>query len=365
MRITHYLAVALTVIVGTTSTPLLQAQDADLPELTVSKTSQVGFGGSLGTVMNLVGAGDPTSETTMLSAESLTMRTDRDDTSTVIRYSDLQVTSIDHDDRSYFTYNLAEMMRAAPIGGGSAGGTEPRDDSEADVEYDIRFSIETPGERKEVANEMVDRVVMRVSAVPVSAKDQDVDELPTYELVSELWVSEDFVGNQAMRRISEAAAEQIRQTPFGGMDPDTLRQVFTQNENFRSAFEEKEVELHRLGAMPFEQTMAFASVPAGAEFDLDAALSGPLAEGVSAGAIARQGASQAVRGALGRVGGLFGRGRDDDDATRDEPPAGQSVILRVHEMITEVTLGALPPGWSIPPDEYEEKESPYAALGGR
>ena len=363
MRIVRHIGITLIVILAITAASLLHAQDGGLPELTVSKSSQVGFGGSLGTVMNLVGAGEPTSETMMISAESLTVRTDRDDESTVIRYSDLHGTSIDHDDRSYFTYNLADMMRAAPIGSGSTGGTEPPNDSEADVEYDVRFSVETPGERKEVAREMVDRVVMRVSAVPVSAKDQNVEELPTYELVSELWVSEDFVGNDVMRRIGEAAAEQISQTPFGGMDPDTLRQVFTQNESFRSAFEEKEVELQRLGAMPFEQTMAFTSVPPGAEYDLDAALSGPLAEGISAGDLARQGAGQAVRGALGRVGGLFGRGRNDD--VKDEGPTAQSVILRVHEVITEVSLGALPHGWSVPPDEYEEKESPYAALGGR
>ncbi len=361
--------IAKLVLVGQALAWPLFAQNPDDFQMTRSTTME--FGGSLGTLMRFVpGLDEEQTETLSIDGVRAISRTDTGETSTIFDYDNGAILVADHEDRSFYRFTFEEMLAAASMGSPLTGpdATEtPPEAQDAEVEYEVSLTVDRPGDSKVVGNTSTELVRMIVRADPVSARDVDPEQLPSYAMVSDLWMAEDGPAAEAQQRIAEAAARMMGDQSQLRDQGAALNQAFQMNQALRESYEEMAEELSEVEGFPLEQTMAFVTLMPEAELDLEAALTEDIAgDDVDFSALAQQGAASAVESAvrsrLGGLGGLFGGGGDDPPEEPETETLQQAVIVRVTETTQSITRGPLPSGWFGPMEGYEERESPFSEL---
>jgi hypothetical protein len=336
--------------------------------VTLSRTIE--FGGSLGVIARFVpGIDEEQAETLSIDGARPVSRVDAGETSTIQDFGVGEIVVLNHEDESFYRFTFAEVLSSVSSGAAFAG-TQPEqpmpEAEDGDVQYEVSVSVERPGRSREVGGAPTDLVRVFVRADPVRAQDVDPEELPSYVMVMDSWMAEDHPGAEAQRRLGEAAAEAFGEQAAFQDAGQGMAQALQMNLALRESYGEMVEELSQISGFPMEQTMAFVALMPDADLDLDAAMTGPIAgPDIDFGALARQGAVDAVQSAvtrgLGGLGGLFGGGRNDDP----EPPAAdapqQAVIMRTTETMVDFTTGPLPADWFAVPAGYEERASPFAA----
>ncbi len=346
----------------------LNAQELKAKEFELLESTWMEFGGSLDFIMGLMGANDGQTQRLMVSGGLSTVRTDdmkdgRPDKSNIVEFSSGMISVIDHDDESYFTYNIADVFAGGPFALG--GQTQPAqyeepEQQDAGAEYDVRITFASPGGSKPLLDYLAEQLWMTITATPTRAPEgMSLDSMATFIMLTESWVAEDFPGNTAMAEISEEAAAHLSKSV--GLDRDAMGQAFSQNPQFANAFEQNQEELEKLRNMPLEQRSVFVSLPPGAEFNPDSALYGSMGELKIdiAGAVV-SGAKNAITGGIGRRLGRFGRRREPEPEPEPPPaPPTQTLMFRVHKLVNNFVFGSLASGWNTVPNTYELKESPF------
>ncbi|KPJ96588.1 MAG: hypothetical protein AMS18_00605 [Gemmatimonas sp. SG8_17] len=338
--------------------PALLAE-ASAQHVRYSSVSTVELGGSFGRVMQLVpGFGDPVRET--MSITSTHMRTDEPDHSSIMNAEDGTITYLDHEAKTYWTMNFAEMLAGLTGGMVNPAGqaAEPAAQEEAatqgdSVHYEVHVSTDRTGRTERVAGYEAEQVFLTVE-IKGEARSEAGDSTIEGSLytLSELWLSEEFPGHEAEQAFQQAWAEQVMQ----GFDVPQesardMEAVYAQDPRLREGIEQMAEQLKELRGTALKTVAHFVVVPEGVEFDREAVLrDADRSLGEDVGAAAARGA---VAGARRRLGGLLGgRNRDEED----EPELKQAVVMRVKTEVLDVDLAALPPDLFQPPGDYTERQ---------
>jgi hypothetical protein len=316
--------------------------------------SQAEFGGAVGRMIKLSGAGDPITEVTYIKGNRL--RTDDDEkSSTITDFDDGVFTWLNNEAKTYYTMSIADMTAAAQqMAAGymaDSSGQQQAAESEPQVSYDIRASTEKTGKKQKFHGSQAAQVLITVEIEATEVnEEQDSTLAGTMVLLSDQWMSTEFPGYEAMQRI-EANWQQVWQVNSAGADASGMDQASKTDPRIGAALEKLAEELKGLEGIALKSTTHFIVVPPGAEFDRDKALkdADKSLAGDAAGAAANEAARSAQGAVSGITGGLFGR-------KPKEPKPEQSTIVRVKSEVTDVQTAMLQDDlFKAPPDYTEAK----------
>ena len=344
------------------------------------------YAGALGTMMGAFGAEDPTESATWMQ-EGM-MRTDDGRTSHVTNMLDGTFLVIDHENRTYFRSSFAEMMEwanqmsadmggdmaARPTGDAAAASGAPASSDGATsedprVEADFSFDADRTGERRSFGEWEAERLILTMN-IEFTAEDDDgsMQEAGDMVMVTELWISEDFPSASDMMADALADGDMPWLTDMTERDSG-MEQIMATNPQVGTALARMQEEMDGLDGTTLESTAYVVVVAPGQELDRDAVLAmtgQPLSEGMgavagrAAGNAARDAAADAARSAAGRLGGLFGRKKEEPE--EPEVPA-QSILTRVTTRVIDIEAGPFAAEVFEVDPTYTEQPAPWATGG--
>ena len=345
------------------------------------------YAGTLGTMMGAFGAEDPTESETWMQ-EGM-MRTDDGRSSTVTNLLDGTYLVIDHEERTWFRTSFAEMMdfanqmsadvagdmaanppsdaparAGAPDASDEAGSEEPR------VEADFTFDADRTGDRRSFGEWEAERVILTMN-VEFTAEDDEggMQDAGDMVMVTELWISEDFPSASALMADALAEGDVAWLGAMDERDTSGMDQIMAANPQVGTAMERMQEEMEGLDGTTLESTAYVVVVAPGQELDRDAVLAmtgQPLSEGMgtvagrAAGNAARDAAADAARNAAGRLGGLFGRKKEEPE--EPELPA-QSILSRITTRVIDIEEGPFEPAIFEVDPTYTEIPAPWGTGG--
>lgn len=301
--------------------------------VTVSKAEMAG---AMGMVARMApGALDETRVTT--SMQGLFVRSDEGTaTSTIMDLAEGRYTFLNHEERTYYTLTLAEMMAQAQgamgaVAGGGPGSGGPE------------LKVERTGQTRSFDGYTAEQLLLLVEPGPMEGGGSGAEGAMATAFLTEVWVSRDFPGHEAFRRAQEAAATGAMGAAGGfAVDPAMMEASMRLAE-----------EMKGLDGVPVRTVTSFVMVPPGATFDKAAVLAAadqPL-ESPSLAGMAAGGARDAARQALG---GIMGRRRQQEQPQEAAGPATQSITMRVTQIVQDVRVADIPAARFQVPAGYRE-----------
>ena len=307
----------------------LLAVPATAQEVAYTTVTRGEFGGSIGQMMQMIpGANDPIRETTFIKGALL--RTDTDESSTIVNSVEGILTTLQHDERTYFSLSMEEM---AQMGAAMAQGMMGQQGAQGLGEqpsFESQFSTDRTGRTQEIGGYTAEEVLMTIEMIS-GAAGMEGEEASTMVLFTQLWLSSEVPGYEAYKEAQAAMGEQFMRGGGGGMAA-----AFASDPRMQEAFEQNKGALGDLEGLALKTVSTFVTVPAGMEFDAEAILAGmdePLAsgEGMDAGA--------AAAAAMKSLGGMFGRrGQEEED---EEGPQVQSIMMRTISTIEDIRTSGI------------------------
>jgi hypothetical protein len=356
-------------------TPTLEESHAAGQDLAYTTVTRGEFGGALGTLMRMVpGAQDPTRETVYMKGSL--MRTDEGTTSTIVDFGEGRFTHLDHDQKNFYTFTLAELqaemagaMEEARAAQAEAAPEGPAA-QEPEVTFDVRLSTDRTGRRMSFDGYSAEQVLMVVEVVPRSTDPSaQQEEAGTMILFNELWLSSDFPGLAAIRDAQAQAAQEMMEGVQAGL-ATALQQAFASDPRMQEAFERSAQEVEEMDGLAVRTVSSFVLLAPGVELDRDAVLASvdqPLSAGAGeaiAGAAAA-GARDAARGAVrGITRGVLGRRQQEEAPAEPEAGPSQTIVMRTTSVVEEVGTQTLSPELFRPPAEYTERKPHWAGDPG-
>lgn len=296
--------------------------------VTVSKPEMAGAMGMMARMAP--GAMAETRVTT--SVEGNFVRTDdADRTSTILDWAEGRFTFLNHEDRTWYSMSLDEMMSQATMGASAMSG-------EAGSMPDIQ--VERTGRTQEIEGFTAEQVLMFV--IPPPADEEEATEgAPTMAVVVDMWLSKDFPGHEAFTRAQEAMAGQAGAGMSG---------AFAMDPAMAEAGQRIAEEMKGMEGVPVRTVTSMVMVPPGSTLDRETLLAEadkPLGAAGPAG-----GGLDAARQALG---GMLGRRRQQQAPPDDSAvAAGPSVCMRITQVVEEVRVGSIPEDRFQVPAGYQE-----------
>ena len=352
----------------------LALETAQAQGVSYTTISRGEFGGSLGTIMSMVpGAQDESRET--VHVQGSLMRTDSDETSTIVNAGEGRFILLQHEPKTFFSYTMEEMMAAMSARMGQVEADEAQMEAEEGAEeaqpsFEVKVSTERTGRTMDVGGYAADQFLMIVEMIPTDHETQETaTESGRIVILTEMWMSRDVPGWEALQEAQAEMAEQA--VGAAGMDAfaQGLQQAFASDPRMEQAFRENAEAMKEMEGMAVKTVTSFVSVAAGKEFDADQVLAmvdQPLSTGmgeVAAGA-AKEGAKEAARGAVrGLTRGLFGRKKEEPKEEAPPEPA-QTIIMRTTSLVQDIRTGPLPDDLFQPPADYQETDPPWKGAGG-
>lgn len=304
--------------------------------VTYVTVSKVEMAGAMGMVARMApGALDETRVTTFM--QGLFLRSDEGTaTSTIMDLAEGRYTFLDHEERTYHTLTLAEMMGQAQgaMGGVAGGGSESGSPE---------LKVERTGRTQRFDGFTAEQVLLLMEPAEGQGAGPGAESAVATAFLTEVWISRDFPGHEAFRRAQEAAATGTMGAGGGfAVDPAMMEASMRVAE-----------EMKGLDGVPVRTVTSFVMVPPGAAFDKDAVLAAadqPL-ESPSLAGMAAGGARDAARQALG---GVMGRRRQQEQPQEAAGPATQSITMRVTQTVQDVRVGDVPAERFQVPAGYRE-----------
>lgn len=322
------------------------------------------FGGMLGTLMQMAPEAQEEIRETVYIKGSL-MRSDHGETSTITDMASGQYTLINHEDRTWFTMNMEDM--AAQVGNMEGeweeeAPAEEGPDEMPDVE--VRVSIDRTGNTQRFDGYSAEQVFMIMEVIPITEEArQSAQTTGNMVVFTELWLSEDFPGMEALEAArAEFTEGGISDQGAGGYNAG-LQQAFAQDPRMREAFEKNMEEMSQLRGIPVKTVTSMVMVPTDQAFDAEAVVAAsdePLSAGAGGllGQAAGAAASGAAREAMGRVSGMFGRRNREEKKPAEAAPA-QSIFMRITSLLEDVQTSGVPDSVFQPPADYTEGSPPW------
>jgi hypothetical protein len=295
--------------------------------------------GAVGTAMRVAarlgGASLETVETTSIKGRR--MRTDSDDSSTIVDLETGRFIVLDHKGRTYLSMTFEQVMDVARAQAGQvADGVTPetRPDPEATIRF--RFAVDATNERQRIAGYDANRVFLTMEAEgefrPEGAATRE--QAGTLVVLTDMWTSKDVPAFTMLSAFEDASAQHF--AAQGSAFMEALAAAFAGEPGMQVAFEQSVEQARQVEGMAMRTVTHFVSVPPGRTFDRTMAVA-PKAEGPSV-------AQQAGRAALGRLGAraaaATGRQQQDAPATQAAEPT-QATILTITTEIRNISSSRL------------------------
>ena len=326
-------------------------------DIKYSTVSRAEFGGALGRMMKLTGAGDPTTEVTYIKGNRV--RTDEgSESSSITDFSDGMMTWLDHQTKTFYSMSIADMTAAAQqFAAGYAADSLQQPQAaqeEPQVTYDFKLSTDRTGKKETIQGSHAEQVLitMEIEATEVTEEEDSV-LAGTMVVLSDLWMSTDFPGYEAMQRM-EAEWSKNFWANSAGANAGGMQQANQTDPRIGAAMEKLGKEMEGLEGIALRSTTHFVVVPPGEKFDRKKALRDAdksLADD-AAGAAANEAVNSAKGAISGVTGGLFGKKKPQ------EPKPEQSTFLRVKSEVTDVETAALQDDLFKAPPDYTEGKLP-------
>lgn len=335
----------------------LEAQD-----LSYTTVTRAEFGGPMGMMMQMMPeAGKETRQTVHIKGSL--MRTDEEDTSSIVDMAQGSYTFLQHPDRTYYTFTLADFQSQMSEAQERMAQENPSP-SAAPVEegsFEIKLSTDRTGRTRDFQGYGTEQVLMTMEVVPVTEEAREMAAAAgTTVFFTEMWISQDFPGAQAYREAQEGMAEEFMEA--GGGMGTAMAQVMAGRPDLKEAMEENLKVMGEMQGVPVRTVVHMVMVPPGMTFDGEAVLAKadePLSSGMgqAAAGAAGEAATDAVRGALSRrMGGLLGRRNQEEEEKPEEVAPEQTITLRTVTSISDIQTGSLPEDLFQPPAEYQERQ---------
>ncbi|MHB1191995.1 MAG: hypothetical protein ACYC6F_03030 [Longimicrobiales bacterium] len=290
------------------------------------------MGGAMGMVARMApGATAETKVTTYIQGDL--QRTDEGEaTSTINDMGGGRFTYLDHEEKTYWSMTLAEMMAQAQ---GAMAGAEP-------AEGAPELKVERTGKTQRFDGYTAEQLLMYTE--PTSGADAQVTEGDPAGMafLVELWFSKDFPGYAELKKAQDAMGAGAAAGMEGGFAADPAMM-----EAGRKIAEQ----MKGIEGIPVRTVTSFVMVPPGAEFDREAVLAAsdkPLGSGGGGAAAAAAGAARQA------LGGLMGRGRRQQEQPAPDAAPTQNVYMRVTQIVQDVKTGAIPDERFQVPAGYKE-----------
>lgn len=316
--------------------------------------------GALGKAVSLaarLGGGATTTEQTT-SVKGSKMRIDSEGSSTILDYDQARMVQINHRAKTYSVINWSDLagglqtaLATTEPGRSNTSGTIAMDS--ADVDLDINFSVDRPGDSKSVAGYPARRFFMTVDVQgDARAKNSDdSQELGRLVLFTDMWNSSQIPAAEALQRFHADAAGAMAAGSGAG-----LTAALGQDPRMKPAMARAAAEASKVEGMTVQSTTYFVFVMPGNDFDRALLLSG--GDDKDEESLTQKAASGMLRGALGR----FGRKAEPKEEEPAEQPA-QRVMMSMTEELRDVKTTTLPASLFEVPEGYREVPSGIPAGG--
>lgn len=352
-----------------------EAQDVRYRTVTTTE-----YAGLMGSMMQIAGEGmGPDTTTTWIKGAM--RREDQADgkASWIIDLESMDMTRWDHEDESYWILNFQEFMQSADSSLAEARGEMTEEDRErmeaAEASLEPSLEVDRTGETRTLNGWEAERVIMTLTlaAAENSVSEEEMEEDPmaammgqsSIVMLSDLWISDDLPGYAQMR---EALGDEAQDFATGSGGMESLAAGLPQ---MAALAEELKEEMEGLEGDAVLSTVYTVMVPATATLDRDSILAmgdeplprGPDLSELMAQAMGNAGedaAMDAVSDALGGLGGLLGRGRDEEEPEEIQvtSAAAPTVMMRIVTEIIDVERPSLSATDFQPPAGYRERERP-------
>jgi len=328
------------------------AVSASAQEVAYTTVTRSEFGGAMGQMMKMVPGGDePTRETTFVKGSL--MRTDSDESSTIMNPIDGILSVLQHDERTYYSFSMDEMGEMAAGMAGGMMAPEGGQGWEGQPQFETRISTDRTGRTQEIGGFEAQEVLMTVEMVTQGGGEE---EGSTMVLFTQLWLSSDVPGYDAYQAAQAQMAEGFMNSGGGG----GLAAAFAQDPGMQDAFKENMKVLKDIEGMPVKTVSAFVTVPNGMEFDVDAALASmdePLSSGEGGMDMAA-----AAQDAMRNLGGMFGR-RGQKEEEEESGPEVQTVTMRVTSTIEDIRTSGIGDELFQIPEGYRKVDPGIGGIG--
>lgn len=327
MSLRPKMAVALVVPAVLSAAPL-SAQDVRYE--TVTKLEMPGAAGvAMRMAARLGGGSSETVETTSIKGRK--MRTDAENTSTIVDLDQQRFVWLDHDAKTYTTYTFDELLQksqeaaaAAQRDAQQASGTD-----DARARLDFRFSVEPGNDRQRIAGYDADRFFLTMEAEGAYAPEgqAETQEAGMLVVLVDMLTSTDMPAFRAKSAFDDASAQQYAEA--GAAMTQAMAAMFAEDPSMQVAFEQSVSEARKIEGMPVRTVTTFVSVAPGQRFDR-ARVTEPAAESRGPSV-----AEAAGRAAMGRLGGMLG-GRNRQQAEPEPAEASQPTQATIFSVTSEI-----------------------------
>lgn len=306
---------------------------AALADAHVEEHTTFEMSGMIGSMMKRFG-GDAAREglTTTVYVKGDRMLRRTGNSGQLIDLAEKKVYQLDFDREEYSVMSFDQMrqqmeqaMHEAPEGGNGAGG-EPGDEDAQGVEYDVTFDIEKTGQTRTIQGYECRNVVVTIKATP---KGQTLEQGGGVVITANNWLA------SGVDPLDERAGFERRFAEALGLE-ELMQQRSEQMASAMSMYPGIGDALSKLQ----EEQETLAGAPMLTEMTIDS---------VGGQAAAESGDRPSVRKSLKKLGGLFGRKKNDQDEASDQPATGgpgeRKTVVTTRNEITaasgDVPAGAL------------------------
>lgn len=353
-------------------------------DVSYTTAAKVEFGGGLGTLMRMVpGAQDEQRVTTHL--KGALMRTDMDESSSIINAAEGRFTEIEHPGKTFYTYTLEEMMAAlsagmagaeAEVTQAEAAKAEAQDEEDPEITFEVKVSTERTGRTMEIGGFPAEQFLVIMQVIPVTEEMiQEEADSGSLAVLSELWISRDFPGWEELRKAQEEMATQAMSEAGVGGQAGAIQQALASDPRMKEAFEKNMEVMKEMDGLAVKTVTSFVVVPPEQELNKDEVLAmsdQPISEGVGgvlAGAAsdaAKKEAADQARGAVRNLTrGLLGRrGNQEEEAPAAVEVPRQAILMRMTSTVQDIKTGPLPAELFQPAPDYVQKDPPWKKAGG-
>jgi hypothetical protein len=282
--------------------------------------------GAMGTAMRLAarmgGGSTETVETTYIKGRR--MRTDSDDSSTIIDLEAGRFITLDHKAKTYVSMTFDEMLELTRAQAEQLkSGVREEGPADAESQVNFRFAVDATNERQQISGYNAARVFLTMEAEGEFTPEGETrrEQAGTLVVLTDMWTSKDVPAFAALSTFNDASAQRF--ATQGSAMAEAMAAAFAGQPNMKVAFEQSAEQARKVDGMPIRTVTRFISVAHGQKFDR-AMATDPKPE---AGPGVAQQAGRAALGRLGRAAAAAAGGRQQQQQ-QAEPGQAQAEMTQ-------------------------------------
>ncbi len=334
----------------------LPAQD-----VTVESVVDTRFYGALGKVIGIAarfgGANlHDVPTTTMVSKHK--MRTENDNSATVIDVDAGQWMEVDHKRKSYTTMTFADMAAAVDEAARSAKASREKsaadnaknpDAAKGDMNLKYAVAVDRTGEHQRIAGYDAERVFITIAVEgEVTPEGEKTQQAGSLVMLLDQWMTKSAPQIAAMEEFYKAFATKSGQT--FRKQADNMQAAFQADPRLKEGMEAAAKELKKVSGVAMRSTTYAVLLPAGMKFDRKLTLNDVA---VATPAATAEKPKRGLRGMMGAVKAAAEEAASKSSDSKAPEPMKQTTLLAVTDEVKSISTGAVPTSMFAPPAGYK------------